>query len=87
MTTYGFEQYCQVYVNDYQSVYDQAAALIANGKASTNYEIRDLLKVPIGIANHVINMLEDSGFVKTSDECSERMYIWEVSPKLKRALR
>lgn len=87
VTTFGFHQYCKAYVSDFEALLHRAGSMIANEAARTNFDLRDKLAMPIGIANHVIEHLEDLGLLRTSDECSERISIYQVSAQLRRAFR
>jgi TIR domain len=87
VTTFGFHEYCQAYVPEFGTLLNRAGAMIANGEARTNYDLRDKLSMPIGIANHVIAHLEDRGLLRTSDEVGECVFIFQVSAGLRRAFR
>jgi TIR domain len=87
VTTPGFHGYCQAYVPEFGTLLNRAGAMIANGEATTNYDLRDKLSIPIGIANHAIAHLEYRGLLQTSDEVGERIYIFHVTAALRRAFR
>lgn len=87
VTSFGFHEYCRAYVSEFDTLFNRAAAMIANGEAATNFDLRDKLSMPIGIANHVIAHLEDRGLLRTSDECSERISIYQVAAELRRAFK
>lgn len=87
VTLFGFEEYCKVYVLYYGEIVDKCAGLIANQEANTNHMLRDTLGIPLMIANHVIKRLENEGYVKVSGESGEQISIYDVSAKLRRALR
>ncbi|MCW8932060.1 MAG: toll/interleukin-1 receptor domain-containing protein [Gammaproteobacteria bacterium] len=87
VTLFGFEEYCKAYVVDYGKTVDKCAALIANNKARTNFELHETFDIPLMIANHIIRVLENNGYVKVSDEIGKRIYIVDVSVKLKRILK
>lgn len=72
---------------EYGNIVDRCAGLIVNKEANTNYMLRDSLGIPLMIANHVIRRLENEGYVRVSDELGERIAIYDVSAKLRRALR
>jgi len=87
VTLSGFEKYCKAYITDYGQIVDKCAGLIVNNEASSNYELRDSLNIPLTVASHIINLLEHNGFVKVSGEIGVRISIYEVSAKLRRAMR
>lgn len=87
VTLLGFDEYCKVYVPDYGNIVDKCAGLIGNNEVNTNFKLRDSLNIPLMIANHIIRLLENNGYVKLSGEMGERILIYEVSPKLRRALQ
>jgi hypothetical protein len=87
VTFFGFQQYCSTYVPKFGAIVDQAAGLIANKEADTNFKLRDSLKIQLMIANHIIRLLENKGYLRVSKEISERILIYDVSAKLRRAIR
>lgn len=87
VTLHGFQQYCSAYVPNFGGIVEQAAGLIANKEADTNFKLRDTLKIPLMIANHIIRILENNGYLRTNGEIGERMFIYDVSAKLRRAIR
>lgn len=87
VTLYGFDEYCKAYVAEYGSVIDHLAGLIANEGANTNLKLSETSGKPLMLVNHIIRALENNGHVKVSEEMGERIYIYEVSAKLRRALR
>lgn len=87
VTAFGFEEYCQAYLEGYGQLVERLAGLIVNKEANTNLKLRELTAVPLMVANHVIRLLERNGHVKVSAEMGEGIYIYEVSAKLRRALR
>lgn len=87
VSLYGFEEYCKSYFDSYGQILDQCAGLIVNNEAKTNYELRELLGIPLMVANHVIRLLENNDYIKISCELSERISIYDVSAKLRRAFR
>ncbi len=87
VTIFGFEEYCKAYVEDYGQIVDKCAGLIVNNEANTNYALRDSLDIPLMIANHIIRLLENNGYVKVSGTLSRQISIYDVSAKLRRVLR
>lgn len=87
VTLFGFEEYCHAYFEEYGELIDKCAGLIVNSEPKTNYMLRDSLNIPLMMANHVIRVLEDGGYVKLSGVLSEQISVYDVSAKLRRALR
>ncbi|MCO6414087.1 MAG: toll/interleukin-1 receptor domain-containing protein [Thiogranum sp.] len=82
----GFEEYCKAYIEEYDQVIERIAGLIVNEELHTNYELAESVDRPLQIVNHVIRLLENNDYLKTGDELSERICIYNVSAKLRRAL-
>lgn len=87
VTLYGFEKYACAYIEAYGQIIDRSAGLIANEEIRTNFDLRDSGKIPLMLANHLIRMFEREGFIKVSEEIGERISIYEVTAKLRRALQ
>ena len=87
VTLFGFEEYCKAYVSEYGQIVDKSAGLIVNGEVNTSYMLRDALSIPLMIANHVIRRLENARYVKVRQTMSGRIYIYDVSARLRRSLR
>jgi len=87
VTLLGFQQYCSAYVSNFEAIVDQAAGLIANKEENTSFGLQDSLKIPLMIANHIIRLLESNEYIRVSKENSERIYIYDVSEKLRRSIR
>lgn len=87
LTLYGFDEYCKAYVPDYGALLDRAGGLIVNEGASSNLDSEKQLGVPLMLANQFIRLLENGDYVKVSGEMGARISIYEVSAKLRRALR
>lgn len=87
VTLHGFQEYCSSYVPNFTAIVEQAAGLIVNKQADTNLNLCEQLKIPQMLANHVIRILEHNGYLRISEEMGGRISIYEVSAKLRRAIR
>lgn len=87
ITLYGYEEYCKAYVPNYAEVQNSIAGAIVNEKIRTNLELQDKLVLPLPLVTHVIKLLDNNGFIQVSDDISNRLAIYSVSSKLRRALQ
>jgi hypothetical protein len=74
-------------VPNFTTIVDRAAGLIVNKQADTNLILCELLKVPQMLANHIMRIMEHNGYLRISEEMGGRISIYEVSAKLRRAIR
>ncbi len=86
-TLYGFQKYCESYLEGYGDIVDRYAGLIVNEELHTNNELADKLKIPIALSTHILRLFENQDFVKLGSKMSSgRISIYEVTLKLRRAL-
>lgn len=87
VTLFGFEEYCKSYISDYGEIIDKTAGLIANEEVNTNLQLTESIGIPLMVSNHLFRLFENNSYIKLSEEMGERIYAYEVSAKLRRALR
>lgn len=86
LTDFGFQQYAEAYVDDYQDTLARIAALLVNEDVLQNDELAERVGKPIAIVDFVLNLLESSGHIKKSDYLGGLSRVWQIAPSLKRAL-
>lgn len=86
ITTLGVEQYAKTYLSDYEQLKTQVVSCIVNNEMDDATEISSKLNVAVSLVEHVFLLLEMNGYVKICEELGRRKQIYNVSPKLKRAL-
>lgn len=86
LTDFGFQQYAEAYVDDYQDTLARIAALLVNENVRQNNELAERVGKPIAFVDFVLNLLESSGHIKKSDYCGGLSRVWQIAPSLKRAL-
>ena len=73
-------------MKDYDSIVRSVALQIVNNDEKDNGKISGTLNQPKIIVSHVFKILKREGLIKFA-EFNDKMYITDVSPKLKRRLR
>jgi hypothetical protein len=87
VTLFGYEEYCKAYVPEYGEMQNSIVGLIVNESIRINHEISEKLDIRLPIVTHVIKLLEHNDFLKTSGVIGNRVAIYSVSAKLRRAMR
>ena len=85
-TLYGFQTYCENYLDGFDKLIDRTAAALVNEEADTNESLSQLLDIPIYLADHILKLLENHELLKLTEYCCGLTMAWSFSPKLKRAL-
>lgn len=86
LTDFGFQQYAEAYVDDYQVTLVRIAALLINEDVLQNDELAERVVKPIAFVDFVLNLLESSGHIKKSDYLGGLSRVWQIAPSLRRAL-
>ncbi len=87
LTDFGFQQYAEAYVDDYQDVVNQIAALLVNENVRQNEILAGRVKKPVSFVDFVLNLMEGNNHIKVSKSIGGQSYVWEVSASLRRALQ
>jgi hypothetical protein len=82
VTTYGFDKYANAYISDYSSIVDG----IVNEDINNNSDLQEKLTKPPIIINHVLDVLESNGHIKSSKFLGGGIQIHHVAASLRRAL-
>lgn len=87
LTDYGFQEFAQANVEDYQDVVNKIAALLVNENMRINIEIAKHINKPRAFVDFVLNLLENNGHIKVSKYMGGQCNVWDVSASLRRALQ
>lgn len=87
LTDYGFQQFAQAYVDDYQDVVVRIAALLVNESVRQNEELATRVGRPRAFVDFVLNLLESNNHIKVSRFLDGHSHVWDVSASLRRAIQ
>lgn len=87
ITTYGFQQYANAYIDGYEQLVGQVAFAIVNQKLHDNGAIRKYLNAPNQfLIDHALEVLESQQYLRLSHFIGGGIHIIDVSATLRRAL-
>lgn len=86
ITTYGFQQYAQAYIEDYERKIQDVAIAIVNHKLQDNVAIAEHLQERQFLVDHALDILEHQRYVRLSRSLGGHTWIIDVSATLRRAL-
>lgn len=86
ITTYGFQQYAQAYIDGYERKVNEVALAIVNHKLLDNDSIATHLKLELFFVDHALDILEAQHYIRVSKSMGGQCHIYEVSATLRRAL-
>lgn len=87
LTDFGFQKFAEAYVDDYQNVVAQLAALLVNENVRQNDELARLVNKPRAFVDFVLNLMEANNHIKISKSMGGQSHVWDVSASLRRALQ
>jgi len=87
LTDFGFQQHAEAYVDDYQDVVNQIAALLVNENVRQNDVLAGRVKKPVPFVDFVLSLMEGNNHIKVSKSMGGPSHVWEVSASLRRALQ
>lgn len=85
-TLFGFEQYCKVFINDYETVRESVAFQIVNQDCREEPLIIAALGQPRLLVRHILETLEKKRLIGFRDLLGRGIVINDISPELKRRL-
>jgi TIR domain len=86
LTDFGFQQFAEAYVPDYNAVVAQIAALLVNENVCQNEELAFRIQKSVGFVDFVLSLMESNDFIKVSKYMGGQSHVWQISASLKRAL-
>jgi hypothetical protein len=86
LTDFGFQEFAEAYVPDYNDVVTQIAALLINENICQNEDLALRTKRPIAFINFVLNLMVANEHITVAKSLSG-WKVLEISPSLKRALQ
>lgn len=87
LTAFGFQQYAEAYVDDYQDTVNQIAAFLVNENVRQNDELASRVKKPVPFIDFVLDLMESNNYIKVSKYMGGQSQVWDVSASLRRALQ
>jgi len=66
LTNFGFQQFAEAYVPDYNEVVARIAALLVNENVCRNEELASRIDRPVGFVDFVLNLMESNNHIKMS---------------------
>ncbi len=86
ITTYGFQQYAQAYVDQYEAKVQSVAVAVVNKGLQDNESISKSLDLPQYLVDHALLVLESQQYIRLSKNLGGHIHIISVSATLRRAL-
>jgi len=87
ITTYGFEEYAQTNIANYDSKVNDICLKLINHSLDKNVDVADMTKYPLALVNHVFELLENKGFIKMVKAIGGLYLITYTSPEFRRMFR
>ena len=87
LTDFGFQQFAEAYVPDYNEVVARIAALLVNENVCQNEDLASRIQMPIGLVDFVLSLMESNNHIKMSKYVGGQSQVWHISPSLRRALQ
>ncbi len=86
ITTFGFNEYVDLYIDDFEEIVHNVCLLLVN-KMISNEAIAAELHQPEVLVNHIFNLLRQSGLINfTWTVNSQAAILSDISPELRRRL-
>jgi hypothetical protein len=86
ITTYGFQQYAQAYIENYADKIKSVALAVVNHKLQDNQSIATHLNENQFFVDHALDILESQQYLRLSRNLGGHTWIIDVSAALRRAL-
>ncbi|MBA4144066.1 MAG: toll/interleukin-1 receptor domain-containing protein [Nitrosospira sp.] len=87
LTNFGFQQFAEAYVPDYNEVVTRIAALLVNENICQNEELAYRIQRPVSFVDFVLSLMESNNHIKMSKYIGGQSQVWQISPSLKRTLQ
>lgn len=85
-TLFGFQTFCENYIEGFDKLIDRIAAALVNEEADTNEGLSTLLDESIYLTEHVMKLFDNNNLLKLTEYSSGLTRAYSLSPKLKRAV-
>ncbi len=86
ISTFAFDKYINNILPDYNIILNNVISLIVNKNVNNNENIIKELNVNKIVVNHILNVLELKNYVKLTRAQGNFIFIFNISPELKRIL-
>lgn len=87
LTDFGFQQFAEAYVSDYNEVVARIAALLVNENVCQNEELATRIERPVGFVDFVLSLMESNDHIKVTKFIGGQSHVFQISPSLKRAMQ
>lgn len=87
LSRHSLDQFIRSEVVGYDQIVVNVISKMVNEDKLQNTELKQALRVPLPIVNHIMLMLEAKGYVQLTKSMAEPMFVRSASPELKRLLR
>ena len=87
LTDFGFQQFAEAYVSDYNEVVARIAALLVNENVCQNEELAARIERPVGFVDFVLSLMESNDHIKVTKFIGGQSHVFQISPSLKRAMQ
>ncbi len=87
ITTFGFDKFADSNINNYEEIVDNICLKLINYSLKNNADVADITKYPQALVNHVFDILESKGLIKTAKLMGGLYQIVNISPEFKRMFR
>ena len=84
---FGFEEYLRRVFLGYDSIFDEVCLAILNEHLKDNMQLAERLNRPVSIINHIMDDLENRGFVRAASFLGGKKTIFDVYPEFRRLYR
>jgi len=89
ITTYGFDEYVRAYVSEYDNVLQKVLHILAMCESTDNYVISAEVDAKDLVIDHVIEVLEENGYIKKTVSmvgARPMLHVYDISPEIRRML-
>lgn len=86
ITTHGFEEYAEAYLQNYHELQTRIISLLVNENIASNVELVEKLNQSQLVIDHILDLLEKNGHVNLSKMIGGLIRVYNISPSLKRSL-
>ena len=86
VSLFGFDRCANNYVENYEKIFTNVIAQIINENLKDSVSIAKNVGAQRILVDHILHVLENQGCLRLSEKLSGGVFLYNVSPKLKRAL-
>ncbi|MDD5358807.1 MAG: toll/interleukin-1 receptor domain-containing protein [Sulfurovaceae bacterium] len=87
ISTFGFNEFAQANIENYEEIINDVCIKLINHSLNNNVDVADMTKYPLALVNHIFDLLENKGLIKTAKRIEGLYHIVNISPELKRMFK